>query len=163
MQQEKQILILGHGRSGTTLLLRMLNQVPGAFICGENNKCLDVLKKFYDLMEHGIINSRINEFSSWAWKQPGDENHLLEATRRYIRDIYNPGGKYLYWGYKEIRYGFWNLDTLTAEINFTRLLMPNLSIVFMKRDVMKTANSAWWRFEQGAPAEIGRASCRERV
>jgi hypothetical protein len=154
MENEKQILIIGQGRSGTTLLLRILNKCPDVYISGENHKCLDVLKKFYDMMDFSITNGTTGtEFMKWSWKPACTHEHLLNETRKYVRGIFNPCGR-PYWGFKEVRYGFWNLDTLNTELGFLRTLMPNAKIIFSVRDIRTVSKSSWWQYKDDAVTEL---------
>ncbi|KAA3622570.1 MAG: hypothetical protein DWQ08_12670, partial [Proteobacteria bacterium] len=45
---DRHIFILGRGRSGTTLLQRMLNQAAGVTLCGEHNGFLTGVAEAYD-------------------------------------------------------------------------------------------------------------------
>jgi hypothetical protein len=124
------VLVLSQGRSGSTLILRMLNASPGVHICGENNKAFDHLKGFVESYRAAERNHS-SYFFKLAWMLPCDQTILLARVRELVRAVYNPDGDRRVFGFKEIRYG--RDGALDAELAFLRELFPDLKVVFNVR------------------------------
>lgn len=126
----KFVLVLSQGRSGSTLILRMLNASPGVHLCGENNKAFDHLKAFVDSFRAAEQNHS-SYFFKLAWTLPCDQTTLLSRVRDLVRAMYNPNGNHELFGFKEIRYG--RDGSLEADLAFLRELFPDLKVIFNVR------------------------------
>jgi len=137
------VVILSQGRSGSTLLLRMLNGVPGVRIAGENEKALDHLKEFIKCYE--IATTRHDtEFYRLAWSLPCPLEMIRRKTTSFLADLYNPDGTARLVGFKEIRYGLGSYADMCNDILFLRELMPGLKIILNTRRTEDAIKSAWW-------------------
>jgi len=137
------VVILSQGRSGSTLLLRMLNSVPGVRISGENNKSLDHLKAFLKCYE--LATTRHDtEFYRLAWQLPCPLETIRRKTASFVTDLYNPDGAARLVGFKEIRYGLSSYDDLCHDILFLRDLIPDLKVVLNTRKTETAIKSSWW-------------------
>lgn len=137
------LFVLGQGRSGSTLVLRILNTMPGARICGENEKALDHLR----LLHERFVSSRartIDEFYALAWKPPCELEELEDHLRRFMLSLYNPQSQCKIWGFKEIRYGSGKYDDFVKELAFLRKLFPTARFILNTRKTEDTVNSEWW-------------------
>ena len=146
------IVVLGQGRSGSTLINRLLNSVPGVRISGENNRALDHLSEFVKCLSN-IKNAGDDSFFALAWARPPGINNLIESMHNTILALYNPGGQFAVFGFKEIRYGK-NYDQLTKDVAFIRKLFPNLRIIFNVRDTASCVKSRWWAANQEKSCKI---------
>ena len=82
------VIIMAQGRSGSTLLLRMLNAVPGVRIAGENQKALDHLRAFVECFRTADHWNHDSDFCRQAWKMP---RPLDEVKRRTAEFQCRPG------------------------------------------------------------------------
>jgi hypothetical protein len=137
------IVILSQGRSGSTLLLRMLNAVPGVQIAGENGKALDHLRSLLACFDTATTY-HYTEFCRHAWRLPCPLESIKEKTRSFVSDLYDPTGTCRIAGFKEIRYGLGSYDELCHDIAFLRQLMPGLKIIFNTRRTEDAMKSSWW-------------------
>ena len=137
------VVIMGQGRSGSTLLLRMLNAVPGVRISGENAKAFDHLRTFVESFRAATAHHH-TEFYRLAWQLPCTLDELTAKTARYVNDIFNPGNRYRLTGFKEIRYG-WVYEDLVRDVAFLRELFPDLRIIFNTRATKDAVNSEFWK------------------
>jgi hypothetical protein len=137
-------VILSQGRSGSTLLLRMLNAVPGVRIAGENEKALDHLKEFIKCYQ--IATTRHDtEFYRLAWGLPCAIEVIKHKTAEFLLGLYNPDGRARLVGFKEIRYGrFGSYLDLCNDIGFIRELLPAVKIILNTRRTEDAIKSAWW-------------------
>src|SRR6266404_5960885 len=136
------VVIMAQGRSGSTLLLRMLNAVPGVRISGENGKALDHLRVFVDSFRDATAHHH-SEFYRLAWQLPCPLDALTAKTAAYVAGLYNPAGQYRLVGFKEIRYG-WTWDDLCRDVDFLRELFPSLKVIFNTRATDDAVKSEFW-------------------
>jgi hypothetical protein len=133
-------VILGQGRSGSTLILRLLNTVPGVRISGENDRALDHLRSFSDCFRDADKH-RHSDFFKLAWAAPCSHEQLAAHLRRMVLTIYGPGKLV---GFKEIRYGREPYEQFAAALDWLREFLPGIRIVFNTRDVESCIHSDWW-------------------
>jgi hypothetical protein len=138
------VVIVSQGRSGSTLLLRMLNAVPGVRISGENERALDHLREFIRCYE--IATTRHDtEFYRLAWRLPCPLDVIRQKTASFVFDLYNPDGTATLVGFKEIRYGcFGSYADMCGEIGFIRQLIPASKIILNTRRTDDAIKSSWW-------------------
>lgn len=172
---ERPIIIASLGRSGSTLLQRLLNAHPDIAIWGEH---AGYLTHVVDLIENTIeddafrkrmeANTRYRDvivgqlsdpdaFMPWAAPlSPEQFGHTIAA---FVRDLFAsglpPGTR---WGFKEIRYG-------RREYEAMRGLFPRATILVMIRDMAGYLRSRAraWRPNVAAGAEDERAAIREML
>jgi hypothetical protein len=111
------VVVLGQGRSGSTLIMRLLNAVPGVYIAGENHRAFDHLSAF----QRCIIDTRNDRneasFYSIAWMAPPGADRLVEHMRSLVLSLYNPRGESAICGFKRLfqNYGKYLLILLTTR------------------------------------------------
>lgn len=95
------LFILGTGRSGSTSLLQMVNEIPGFHLAGENRGVLTSLSQLFDHAQH--LAQKNDSMLSWTH---GDilEHKVLCALQSYIRAIGGFSESDRVIGYKEIRH-----------------------------------------------------------
>jgi hypothetical protein len=136
------VLVLGQGRSGSTLIMRLLNAAPGVRISGENDRAFDGLEAFAERIA-ATRQDRDGSMHSIAWMAPPGIAELAEGLRALVLGLYNPERSYAVFGFKEIRYGQ-DYPSLERDIEFFRLLFPNLRVVLNVRDTEACLGSGWW-------------------
>jgi hypothetical protein len=150
------VIILGQGRSGSTLLSRLLNAAPGVRICGENDGAWEKLQAFAAGIEKARRRSVDDtDFGRVAWSAPDGAGELADRCRRMLLSLYNPNVLYRVWGFKEIRHGQ-DFDDLCGFIDFVRELFPAARFILNVRDAEQCLKSrletGWW----DEPADVQR-------
>ncbi|HEY2584645.1 MAG TPA: sulfotransferase [Tepidisphaeraceae bacterium] len=146
------VLVLSQGRTGSTLILRMLNATPGIHLSGENDRAFDHLKAFAGCFDRAQSNFH-TDFFRLAWQVPCDQAAILAKLRAFALDLYNPRGRYKVVGFKEIRYGRPETDPdLAEDLAFFRGLFPTLRVIFSVRQTEDCAKSLWWAADPKASA-----------
>lgn len=145
-------IVLSQGRTGSTLILRMLNATPGVHLSGENDRAFDHLKAFAGCFQRAQSNHH-SKFFRLAWQLPCDPEALLAKIRDFVLDVYNPGGRYDLVGFKEVRYGRPEAGSdLEADLGFFRQLFPSLRVVFNVRRTEDCVKSLFWSADPQASA-----------
>lgn len=126
------------GRSGSTSLMNMLNQLPNVYIAGENG---GIMNKLYDLHTLSIRTGYSESKTKGAWWHHRINRFTLQRNMRtYVEsaigiDSYN----YSWVGFKEIRHKD------TDVLDFMMTLFPcSKFIVNIRQDVASQSKSAWY-------------------
>lgn len=145
------IFLIGHARSGTTLVQRILNTVDDVAILGEHGGYLSHIADAYHsamdrsqsrLMESrdlAGIRKRLGQPEIWpGWTNALDHPSLRANFAAMLRSMFHPWDEPVgYWGFKEIRYGPDDgvLEMLTDAF-------PRARFVFIARHPVNTVASA---------------------
>lgn len=141
------IIIVTHGRTGSTLLQGILNSINGVEISGENYNALYHLFNFYRALK------RTGKNHEWAVlpKHPFfhkekniKEQSILANCREMVLDFFDVKKKSKVFGFKEIRY-FNIIKDTPPYLNFLQGILPNPLFVFLERDMEEVLQSAWWK------------------
>lgn len=152
------IFILGAGRSGTTLIQRLLNSYDDIMIWGEHGGFLkDAAASFFKLLENrgcreylfaktaneppltleGVLQKKdANDWQAWTnWIKESDVHAMF---RQHVESFFRPPvmGNEFIWGFKEIRYG-----KQDRVIEFLSRLYPDAVFVFISRNGYDTVAS----------------------
>lgn len=164
------VFIIAQGRSGSTLLLKLLNSINGYNICGENHGAISQLSAFYDsiLRTEKLIPKaqgksleyselfdrppRKDNYSGFEWYNVYQLDFVEEKLRELIFGMFNPIERYRVWGFKEIRFGLGtiynhfniNYEKFSSELNLLKRLFPQAKFIFLTRDTKDLIKSAWW-------------------
>jgi hypothetical protein len=152
------IFILSSGRSGSTLIQRVLNSYPDITIWGEHGGFLKhTADAFFRILENRGNNesifaqSTLTRTSSWdqvlekkkpehwqAWLNFFSRDDVFPLFRRQVEAfIRHPlMAEDHYWGFKEIRYGFND-----RVVEFLSCLYPEACFVFLARNGFDTLAS----------------------
>ncbi|MCM2563599.1 sulfotransferase [Lutimaribacter sp. EGI FJ00015] len=143
------IFIVTYGRSGSTLLQTVLQSIPDAHICGENDNLIMPIwqanrkahgakrawgKKSGDKKErpwYGTNNFRPRRFA----------NRMIDT---FVDDILRPPSTASWIGFKEIRYSQYG-DDLPLVLDFMAQSFKNPYFIFNTRKPESVAQSGWWR------------------
>lgn len=142
---QRPVFIFGAGRSGTTLLQRLLNSYPDTLIWGEHAGVLQQLAQGFfrgvddpNLFRHArpleqvLIGTDARE--SWqAWMTWFSADRWTAVFRTMVDTLFRPGGLpgKTYWGFKDIRYGERPAD---RTLELLHALFPEAVFVFIVRD-----------------------------
>jgi len=148
---KKTILVVTYGRSGSTLLMKILNSIPSADIKGENSNVLFPLYQSYQCVKEAL--DKKDEDSALVdhpWYGVDDINleTYLQALRNiFINEILKPKENVRVIGFKEIRYAsIPNRQELNKFIFFMKKFFGNeVYILFNKRNLEDVSNSGWWK------------------
>lgn len=161
---KQQLFLIGTGRSGTTLIQRVINTFPNTMIWGEHAGFLKQLSELYfflkdnpSLHEFSYINpipdekkfdlSSYNNSKVWQawinWFRPGD---LKTVFRQIVEDFFCPSEfeKLSIWGFKEIRYG-----PDDRVLSFLSEIYPEANFLFITRDSLNAIESQITTFYKG--------------
>jgi len=142
------ILIVTYGRTGSTLLMSILNTLPGFLIRGENYNFCYYLYKAYE----ALVNTKNHngEFTTEPFYGSKDINLDLfkEDALKLIKNQLIPKelqDKIVCWGFKEIRYLQFSKEELFKYLTFLNELFPKPAFICLTRNPKETAKSAWWK------------------
>ncbi|NEO58232.1 MAG: sulfotransferase [Okeania sp. SIO3B5] len=160
------VFIIAQGRSGSTLLLRLLNSVDGYNICGENYNAISSLSYFYQALvktqkqspknQHRFctyeeLSSRdvtYKDYSGFEWYNVYDIKLLEDRLASLIYEMFNPpNSKFRVWGFKEIRIGGGNayFVNFSWNLDFLKNLFPKAKFIFNTRNLGDLLKSGWWK------------------
>lgn len=153
------LFVMTYGRSGSTLLMGLLNSIPGYLIRGENRHALRHLYDFHTsgLRERDRVKPRkaAQQTHPWFGIQDFDAEASLAHTRALVRDtLLRPTADTRVTGFKEVR---WYDDDLAEYVAWLREVFPGCRFVVNTRDHAGVAASGWWQAAAdplGALAEI---------
>lgn len=162
--EKGQLFLIGSGRSGTTLIQRIVNTFPNTMIWGEHGGFLTKIADAYFFLKE---NASMHEFSydqkidlsskydlssyndcriwqAWInWFRPDD---IDEMFRKIVENFFCPKefeGLEL-WGFKEIRY-----SGRDKVIPFLTSIYPNAVFLFITRSSLNTLESQVTTFHKG--------------
>ncbi len=143
------MFILTYGRSGSTLLMGVLNSIPGYLLRGENQDALQHLFRFHQGLTElstrwpkARLRQRTHPFFG-----AGDfpVNRSLERTRELVLDtVLRPRPDTRVTGFKEIR---WHSADVAAYVAWMRQVFPGARFVVNTRDPEEVLKSGWWAAE----------------
>lgn len=170
MHDEAPVFLLSTGRSGSTLLQRLLNCHPDLVMWGEHHGFLGGLSyPFYRLFEEvpgnlfprtatgnpgpgQLLPTLRDPAAEVEWANPCTAEEFADMFRVFISGYFAgklpPGVR---WGFKEIRYD------KQGEFEMLRMLYPAGHFIFLRRNPLKVARSkllAWSRDEAGNEAPL---------
>lgn len=144
----RHLFVVTYGRSGSTLLLGVLNSIPGYLIRGENDGAAYFLHQFHATATHRKRRLR-KRFETpldttnphFGLDQfPGKVS--LRVLRRLVTEtLLRPEPDTRVTGFKEIR---WYQEDLPAYVAFLRELFPDARFVVNTRDHEAVLRSGWW-------------------
>lgn len=139
------ILLCCQGRSGSTLLLRLLNTIDGYYLMGENSGAVKNLLYFYKSIKQveEIRNRKNQEHYTLAWNNNFDYDLIINNIDGIFRNLYW-SDKHKIFGFKEVRFGMGAYPAFEEEMNLLKEFFPNLKIVFLTRHIDELVSSAWW-------------------
>lgn len=148
----RHVFVVTYGRSGSTVLLNLLNSIPGYCIRGENGGLIKGLAEAY-----AILRQAKERFGTEQADQPSnpwygfDQVDVDEACRKlgdvFREQILRPEPDARAVGFKDIRYtpDHMSDDIFEATIDFLLNAFSDPYIVFLSRDPSHVARSGWWK------------------
>lgn len=151
-----------YGRSGSTLMMGILNSIPGWCLHGENRHALRGLYDYHRTLT--IEQDRISLDDARAVTHPwfgidrfdrpaahaGARRLVLESMLRPERDVRVTG-------FKEIR---WYDADAADYVAWIREVFPGARFVVNTRDLADVAQSGWWRDDPDAVVKLADLEAR---
>ena len=129
------------GRSGSTSLMAMLNDLPNVYIAGENDGLFESLYALHKSSISTELKNRKGVFGAW-WHHPVERSKLQRIARTYVESAIGlkQNQNYAWVGFKEIRF------RTDDELDYILSLFPcSKVIVNIRRDVVRQHKSAFKR------------------
>ena len=146
MSDVQHVFVMTYGRSGSTLLMGVLNSIPGYLIRGENRHAMRHLYEFHrsGLVERARVDPVRASQSTHPWF--GIESFDEAASLRGIRELatatlLRPEPDTRVTGYKEIR---WYDEDLPDYLAFLQQVFPGCRFVLNTRHLPDVAASNYW-------------------
>ena len=140
------VFIVTYGRSGSTLLMGVLNSLPGFLVRGENGGAAHHLFRFHQTLaaekvraEPAALRQRTHPFFGIADVPLG---RSIAGSRRLLLDTVlrpKPGTRVV--GFKEIR---WSQPDLGEYVAWLRRVFPEARFVVNTRAHADVLRSKWW-------------------
>src|SRR5215203_3724131 len=141
------VFVMTYGRSGSTLLMGLLNTIPGYLVRGEND---DALRFLYDFHRTCVERSRF-----WPVERMRMRNNpfygmgdfpvgasIAGARRLALETLLRPKADTRVTGYKEILW--WRHEDLDAYVGWLREVFPGARFLVNTRDHAAVLKSKWW-------------------
>ena len=140
------LFVVTYGRSGSTLLMGLLNSIPGYLIRGENWDAVHHLFRFHQTLAEGSqrwnaarLRQRTHPFFGAA---DFPVNKAYRRTRELVVDtVLRPRDDTRVTGFKEIR---WYHDDLEEYVAWLRRVFPGARFVVNTRAHDEVLRSGWW-------------------
>ena len=152
------VFVMTYGRSGSTLLMGILNSIPGWLLRGENRHAMRHLYEFHrsGLAEKARVDpARASQpthpwFGIEAFPEDVSLAHI-RAQQRGLRQRPEPDTRVT--GYKEIR---WYDDDLPDYLDFLRQVFPGARFVLNTRNLEDVAASNYWTHKDDPLGQVRR-------
>ena len=147
-RQHGHLFVVTYGRSGSTLLLGVLNSIPGYLIRGENDGAVYHLHQFHSACvgKKRRLRKRFELPLDSTNPHFGLDEFPTRVSLRMLRrlvttTVLRPADDTRVTGFKEIR---WYQEDLPAYVAFLRELFPDARFVVNTRDHEAVLKSGWW-------------------
>ena len=158
MHELRHVFVMTYGRSGSTLLMGILNSIPGWLLRGENRHAM---RHLYDFHRSGLAErARVDPARASQPTHPwfGIEAFPEAASLQHIRSLaeatlLRPEHDTRVTGYKEIR---WYDEDLPDYVEFLRQVFPGARFVVNTRNLEDVAASNYWTHKDDPLAQVRR-------
>jgi hypothetical protein len=143
------ILIFSYGRTGSTLLMGLLNSIPGVLIRGENYNAFYHLFQYFDALSRTRSDHPKANKTTQPWFGAADLKlrYMLADLRRVARETLlgqvEHREQIRCLGFKEIRYSE-AADHFDEYVGFLEDIFPNALFIINRRDHREVARSGFW-------------------
>lgn len=152
------LFVVTYGRSGSTLLMRILNSIENYCIRGEN---AGTLSRIYNVYKSAHLakssNLAVQNGVGQPWFGAGDielEKFTQGLIDSFVQHILRPPEGTHVLGFKEIRYTHKQMteETFHDYLDFMATNLAPSKFIFNVRDSDQVKQSAWWKKED--PIEV---------
>jgi hypothetical protein len=144
----KHVFIVTYGRSGSTVLQRVLQSIPGYFIRGENNHTLYPMYLAYRrAYEARHTHGRSPHVEADPWYGANEINPRRfgrQLCRVFSRQILQPPEGTRVAGFKEIRFHEAGEELFSPYLDFIAANFPGTRFIFNMRSWEAVSRSSWW-------------------
>ena len=143
------ILIFSYGRTGSTLLMGLLNSIPGVLIRGENHNAFYRLFQYFDALRRTQTDHPKATKTTRPWFGAADLklSYMLADLRRVARETLlgqvEHREQIRCLGFKEVRY-LEVADHFDEYVGFLTDIFPNALFIVNRRDHGEVARSGFW-------------------
>ena len=146
------LFVVTYGRSGSTLVMGVLDSIDGFSVCGENNRACEYLYDFY-MKYYGAIhnynNNNMPRDSRNSWYQVCDFSRLKQNCRDFLWNMLSSSVDDRVVGFKEIRWAHEKFGTVYIHSGFKdyiawlNIVFSPCKFLFVTRNLDDTCKSAW--------------------
>lgn len=147
--ERRHVFIVTYGRSGSTLLMNIINSCEGCCIRGENNSALYNLFESYKSV---LVAKRDHEKYAgrtidpwWGIHEVDPDAYARRLAEVFIEEIVRPKPEDHVCGFKEIRFLKEDMLDLEEYIKFMIRIFPRAKVIINHRNIADVARSKWWR------------------
>jgi hypothetical protein len=156
------VFVVTYGRSGSTLVMGLLNSIPGYLIRGENRDAVHHLYEFHMTMVREMRRRKKATLRAPTHPFFGVGDFPKRTARRDIRKlvvetVLRPEADTRVTGFKEIR---WDHDDLEDYVPWLRRVFPGARFLVNTRNLDDVAQSKWWRKDSAARAKLAENEAR---
>lgn len=150
LKGRRHVFIITYGRSGSTLLMNLINSADGCCIRGENNAALYDLYRSYAALASASENSAYSknshlETSPWfGLSQVSVSRYGKRLAKVFSDEVIRPRMTDCLIGFKEIRHSKNITPDFHGYIKFIQNNFSNAKIVFNHRNLADVSKSKWW-------------------
>lgn len=142
------VFVFTYGRSGSTLLMGLLNSLKNYCIRGENNNVLHHIFQASRALEAAIEKSAKNSQQTtnpwYGLNVTRPDEFRAELIQAFVDDVLVPPRGATSIGFKEIRFSEAEVPDFDAYMSFVRTSFPGCRIIFNHRRLDDVASSKWW-------------------
>lgn len=142
------VFIITYGRSGSTLLMNLINSCEGCCVRGENNAALYSIyqsyRKLTDAKKDYGKNAHLISSPWYGIDNVDVSSYGASLARAFVDEVIKPARNEFLCGFKEIRHSVNEVPDLSGYINFILEFFPESKIIFNHRDIRDVAVSKWW-------------------
>jgi len=146
------VIIVTYGRSGSTLLQGLLNDIDGVLIRGENNNFIEGLFIAYQRLSNAKKNfgtpQALQTTFPWFGAKQIDVDQFLDSCQSLVKKVLIPGSNLpesnICYGFKEIRFHLLE-DEFESYLDFLALIFPKVCFIFNTRNLDNVLQSSFWK------------------
>lgn len=147
----KYLFVITYGRSGSTLLLRLINSIDGYCIRGENHGISTYLSEAWSVLMKARADYGEKSSEPWMpWYGIGDaqaEAFGISLAADLCQHVLRPTFDTKVIGFKEVRFSPYDISDREYDttIKFLANNFVDSRFIFNTRNWREVANSGWWR------------------
>jgi len=146
LAKQAAVFIVSAGRSGSTSILHMLNQIPGYDLHGHNGNVLSSLFEMYSTRDKDY--KTYPGMSYYAWTRSSQRNTTMRlcSLQTLLHGELNPSPDARVIGFKETDWGF---EKHLLDLDLLMQAFPNAKVIFSTRNSLEkqleSMRKAWGR------------------
>ena len=153
------VFIFTYGRSGSTLLMGLLNSLPRYCIRGENgnvlHKIFQACETLRSLRASPATKNSANGTNPWfGLDSTNPDKFARRLVDAFVDEVLAPGRADRTIGFKEIRFSKEEMPDFEGYLGFVRASFPGCRIIFNHRKLTDVAASKWWSTMPAAPEKL---------